>query len=149
MKPIGSSSEPDRISNTYYWTYRMITYRPPSFVSTHLLHQVQVTASQQELCSVHQDLLVHQLCRRRHTLLGARISALILGTGYCKVGWSWRTIAERRWIVVSMASRHWEKCRGWQGATEETVHTDARQTLPGYEYIPICDNDLQAGPDRE
>lgn len=92
MKPVGSSSETDRIRNTYYWTYAVITYRSPSFVSTHLLHEVQVTAIQQELCSVHQDLLVHQLCCRRHTLLRARI---ILGTGDCNVGWSWRAIALR------------------------------------------------------
>lgn len=37
----------------------MITYCAPSFVSAHLLHQVQVTAIQQEMCSVHEDLLVH------------------------------------------------------------------------------------------
>lgn len=131
MEPIGCSSKPARVSNACRWTYRIITYCSPSFLSTHLLHQVHVTASQQELCSVYQDLLVHQLCRRRHTLLGAMASVLILGTGYSKVGWSWRSIAERRWIVMSMASRHPEKRRRWQGPIEETVYTDAYKTLSG------------------
>lgn len=68
-----------------YWTLGAVTCCVPSFVSTQLFHKVAIPAVQQELCSVHQDLFVYQLCHLRYTLLGPGTSPLILRTGYCKM----------------------------------------------------------------